>query len=182
MNKAYYVNHIQEKQANVCFRLSVMDGKTRFGLFAKKSIKPGEELLAYYGAECKNLFDAALQDVQISQATQTPEEEAINVASRLTGVISTESFAKRTFAASSSSAITISKTSGLSTDSQLSGTEEYGIQDQSTVVELDSPPFKILSCAKSPYFYITPKKVWKDSQNIAELHGEYGRQLQISYS
>ena len=172
MNKAYYVNHIQEKHANVRFRLSVVDGKTRVGLFAKELIKPGEELLAYYGAECKNLFDAVLQDDQTSRATQTPEEEVIDVTSRLTGVISIKNHAKRTSA--TSPAITISKTSGLSTDSQLSATEEYDIQGQLTVVEIDSPPFKILSCAKSPYFYITPKKVWKDSQIMTELHGEYG--------
>ena len=151
-----------------------MDGKTRVGLFAKKFIKPGEELLAYYGAERRDLFDAALRDGQMSQATQTSEDEVINVASRLTGVISTEGYAKRTSAASSFSAIIISKTSGSLTDPQLSTTEEYSIHDQSTVVEIDNSPFKILSCAKSPYFYITPKRVWKDSQNITELSGEYG--------
>ena len=150
-----------------------MDGKTRVGLFAKRLIKPGEELLAYYSAECKNLFDAALRDSQTSQATQRPEDEVIDVASRLTGDTSIENHAKRT-SATSSSAFTISKKSGLSTDLQFSGTEEYGIQGQSTVVEIDSPPFKILSCAKSPYFCITPKRLWKDSQDITELHGEYG--------
>ena len=68
MNKAYYVNHIQEKQANACFRLSVVDGKTRVRLFAKRAIEQGEELLAYYGSECKNLFNARTQDSQTSQA------------------------------------------------------------------------------------------------------------------
>ena len=37
MNKAYYVNRIQGKEANAYFRLSIIDGKTRVGLFAKKS-------------------------------------------------------------------------------------------------------------------------------------------------
>ena len=91
----------------------------------------------------------------------------INVISRLIGVISTENYAKRT-SATSSSAITISKT-----DPHLSATEEYSIQGQSTVVKIDSPPFKILSYTKSLYFCITPKKIQKDSQNIIEIQGEY---------
>ena len=102
-----------------------------------------------------------------------PEKKVINIALRLTGVVLTENYTKRT-SIISSSAITISKTSRLSIDPQLSRIKKYGIQGQSTMVEIDSSLFKILLYIKSLYFYIMSKKVWKDSQNIIELYSEYG--------
>ena len=180
MNKAYYVNHIQEKQANACFRLSVVDGKTRVGLFAKRAIEQGEELLAYSGSECKNLFNARTQDSQTSQAVQTPEREMIDAGPEVAGVIQPAKYSTRSYIPPSAShrrpkeSMSLKSRKGRSsTDPHCSAAGEYGIQGKSTVPQMNSTSFRVTPKAKHPYYSIRPVKKWETSQYCEMFYGEH---------
>ena len=100
-----------------------------------------------------------------------PEGDVANIVLELTEPISSDNSTKTS--GLSPLVVASSKTSGLSTHPQLPAAENDSIQDQLIVAEIDNPPFQIISCVKSPYYCIKPRKVWKDSQPIAKFDGEY---------
>ena len=96
----------------------------------------------------------------------------INIAPDLTALILSDHSIKTSIL--SPLVVASLKISGLLIYSQLPITKKDNIQGQLTVTEINNPPFQISQHTKSLYYYVEPKKVWKDSQPIEKLDGEYG--------
>ena len=165
-NKAYYVNHIQEMQANACFRLSVVEGETRIGLFVKRSIKQSEELLAYYGSECKAFFNAGSQNGQPFRRSNVPTDDGVNAVLTSERVLAKRKCSEKAkgFPPSTveegflepgdSIVITNVGISKHSAGLKLTGMKKVSVEDEPILLAIDSPSFQIPPTQKHLYFII----------------------------
>ena len=158
-----------------------MDGKTRVGLFAKRAIEQGEELLAYYGPECRNLFNAETRNSQTSQVVQALRGEIVDADPRVTEVRQSAKYSNQSSFSPPSAlhqkpqeSMSMHSRIGRSlTDPHFPTSGKYSVRDKSTVAKIDSTSFQLIPKVKHPYYSIKPEKKWKSSRCFEELHSKY---------